>query len=104
MEKPVIFIDGQRIEPAPPKMKVWRAFLQAADKDLHSEPLEKFMAAQVQLIVTAFGRPDVVNEQSIEENLEIAVVVLLVRKLFTWIQMLTFEKLAAAPNVETGQA
>lgn len=104
MEKPVILIAGQKIEPAPPKMKVWRAFLHAAGRDLSNETLEHFMDAQVELIVTAFGKPEIVNKESIEENLEIAEVVPLVRKLFKWIQLLTFEKLADAPNVEAEKA
>ena len=31
MEVPYIVIAGKKIEPAPPKMKVWRAFLKEAD-------------------------------------------------------------------------
>ena len=40
MEVPYIVIAGKKIEPAPPKMKVWRAFLKEADKDRGSEKLE----------------------------------------------------------------
>lgn len=103
MEKPFIFINGQKIEPVPPRMKVWRLFLQAADRDFTRESLEDFMDAEIRLIIETFGRPDIVNEKSIEDNLEIAEVVPLVRSLFQWIQSLTFEKLAAVPNEETGR-
>lgn len=103
MEVPYIVIAGKKIEPAPPKMKVWRAFLKEADKDRGSEQLEEFLNDQIQLIILAFGRPEI-TEDSIDENLEISEVVPLVRKLFKWIQTMTFQKLAQAPNVETGKA
>ena len=57
MEVPYIVIAGKKIEPAPPKMKVWRAFLKEADKDRGSEQLEEFLNDQIQLIILAFGRP-----------------------------------------------
>ena len=98
MEVPYIVIAGKKIEPAPPKMKVWRA-----DKDRGSEQLEEFLNDQIQLIILAFGRPEI-TEDSIDENLEISEVVPLVRKLFKWIQTMTFQKLAQAPNAETGKA
>ena len=96
-------LDGKKIEPAPPKMKVWRAFLKEADKDRGSEQLEEFLNDQIQLIILAFGRPEI-TEDSIDENLEISEVVPLVRKLFKWIQTMTFQKLAQVPNAETGKA
>ena len=52
----------------------------------------------------AFGKPDVVNEDSIDEYMEIADVVPMVRKLFKWIQVMTFTKLASSPNGETETA
>ena len=104
MDTPFIIIDGEKIEPAAPKMKVWRAFLKSADKDREHEQLDDFLKEQIDLIVLAFGKPDVVNEDSIDENMEIADVVPLVRKLFKWIQVMTFTKLASSPNGETEEA
>ena len=104
METPFIIIDGEKIEPAAPKMKVWRAFLKSADRDRSKEQLDDFLKEQIDLIVLAFGKPDVVNESTIDENLEIADVVPLVRKLFKWIQIMTFTKLASSPNGETEEA
>ena len=101
METPFIIIDGEKIEPAAPKMKVWRAFLKSADRDRSKEQLDDFLKEQIDLIVLAFGKPDVVNESTIDENLEIADVVPLVRKLFKWIQIMTFTKLASSPHGET---
>ncbi len=104
MEIPYIMINGEKVEPAAPKMKVWRAFLKSADKDRSKEQLETFLSEQVQLIVLAFGKPNVVNEDTIDENMEISEVVPMVRKLFQWLQLMTFEKLAKAPNAETETA
>ena len=104
MEIPYIVINGEKIEPAAPKMKVWRAFLKSADKDREHEQLDDFLKDQIDLIVLAFGKPDVVNEETIDENMEIADVVPMVRKLFQWIQVKTFEKLANVPNAETERA
>ncbi len=104
METPFIIIDGEKIEPAAPKMKVWRAFLKSADRDRSKEQLDDFLKEQIDLIVLAFGKPDVVNESTIDENMEIADVVPLVRKLFKWIQIMTFTKLASSPNGETEEA
>ena len=104
MDTPFIIINGEKIEPAAPKMKVWRAFLKSADRDRSKEQLDDFLKEQVDLIVLAFGKPDVVNESTIDENMEIANVVPLVRKLFKWIQVMTFTKLASSPNGETEEA
>ena len=104
MDTPFIIINGEKIEPAAPKMKVWRAFLKSADRDRSKEQLDDFLKEQVDLIVLAFGKPDVVNESTIDENMEIADVVPLVRKLFKWIQVMTFTKLASSPNGETEEA
>ena len=104
MDTPFIIINGEKIEPAAPKMKVWRAFLKSADRDRSKEQLDDFLKEQIDLIVLAFGKPDVVNESTIDENMEIANVVPLVRKLFKWIQVMTFTKLASSPNGETEEA
>ena len=104
METPFIIIDGEKIEPAAPKMRVWRAFLKSADKDRSKEQLDDFLKEQIELIVLAFGKPDVVNESTIDENMEIADVVPMVRRLFRWIQIMTFTKLASSPNGETEEA
>lgn len=104
MDTPFIIINGEKIEPAAPKMKVWRAFLKSADKDREHEQLDDFLKEQIELIVLAFGKPDVVNEDSIDEYMEIADVVPMVRKLFKWIQVMTFTKLASSPNGETETA
>ena len=101
MDTPFIIINGEKIEPAAPKMKVWRAFLKSADRDRSKEQLDDFLKEQIDLIVLAFGKPDVVNEDSIDENMEIADVVPMVRTLFKWIQVMTFTKLASSPNGET---
>ena len=104
MDTPFIIINGEKIEPAAPKMKVWRAFLKSADRDRSKEQLDDFLKEQIDLIVLAFGKPDVVNESTIDENMEIADVVPLVRKLFKWIQVMTFTKLVSSPNGETEEA
>ena len=104
MDTPFIIINGEKIEPAAPKMKVWRAFLKSADRDRSKEQLDDFLKEQIDLIVLAFGKPDVVNESTIDENLEIADVVPTVRKLFKWIQIMTFTKLANSPNGEKEEA
>ena len=75
--------------------------MKSADKDREHEQLDDFLKEQIDLIVLAFGKPDVVNEDSIDEYIEIAEVVPMVRKLFKWFQVMTFEKLAKAPNAET---
>lgn len=100
METPFIIINGEKIIPAAPKMKVWREFLKAADKDREDESMDDFLSDQVRLIIIAFGKPDVVNEKSIDEYVEISDIVPMVRRLFTWIQTVTFEKLVQAPNGE----
>ena len=104
MDTPFIIINGEKIEPAAPKMKVWRAFLKSADRDRSKEQLDDFLKEQIELIVLAFGKPDVVNESTIDENMEIADVVPMVRRLFKWIQIMTFTKLASSPNGETEEA
>ena len=78
--------------------------MKSADKDREHEQLDDFLKEQIELIVIAFGKPDVVNEDSIDEYMEIADVVPMVRKLFKWIQVMTFTKLASSPNGETETA
>ena len=46
MDTPFIIINGEKIEPAAPKMKVWRAFLKSADKDREHEQLDDFLKEQ----------------------------------------------------------
>ncbi|WP_085023897.1 hypothetical protein [Anaerovibrio sp. JC8] len=98
MEKPSLIIDGAKIEPAKPKMKVWRAFLASTETNLEETSLETFLEKQIELIIIGFGRPDVVNKESIDENIEIADIVPTVKALFQWIQAETFSKLADLPK------
>lgn len=104
MDIPFIVIEGRRVEPAEPKMKVWREFLKQSEYDIAKQPLDEFISSQVKLIILAFGKPELVNEETLNEHLNVSDVVPLVRKLFNWIQLLTFEKLSQAPNVEAGKA
>lgn len=104
MEKPFIIIDGQKVTPKPPKMKVWREFMKYASEDRSEDSMDEFLESHVKLIILAFGNPDVVNMHTIDEYMEISEIVPMVRKLFTWIQSVTFERLAEVPNSETGTA
>ena len=100
MDTPQIKINGKIIQPASPKMKVWREFLAFFDKDKGKMTVEEFLSAHVALIVLAFNQPEVTVD-SVEENLEIADVVPLARELFEWLQAQTFAKLVKLPNGET---
>jgi len=100
MDTPKIKINGKIIQPAPPKMKVWREFLAFFDKDKGKMTVEEFLSAHVALIVFAFNQTEVTVD-SVEENLEIADVVPLARQLFEWLQAQTFAKLVNLPNGET---
>jgi hypothetical protein len=100
MDTPQIKINGKIIQPASPKMKVWREFLAFFDKDKGKMTVEEFLSAHVALIVLAFNQPEVTKE-SVEDNLEIADVVPLARDLFEWLQAQTFAKLVNLPNGET---
>jgi hypothetical protein len=100
MDTPQIKINGKIIQPAPPKMKVWREFLAFFDKDKGKMTVEEFLSAHVALIVLAFNQPGVTVD-SVDENLEIADVVPLARQLFEWLQAQTFAKLVNLPNGET---
>ena len=97
MEKPTLTINNKTITPAPPKMKVWRLFLQEAEKDHEGESLEDFMEAQTNLLIEGFGRPDVLNAQTVED-VELADIVPTVKALFSWIQSETFSKLSELPK------
>ena len=100
MDTPQIKINGKIIQPAQPKMKVWREFLAFFDKDKGKMTVEEFLSAHVALIVLAFNQPEVTVD-SVEDNLEIADVVPLARNLFEWLQAQTFAKLVNLPNGET---
>lgn len=100
MDKPTIVINGVRVEPANPKMKVWREFQRSIENDLYNKRLYEFLQEHIRLIIIAFGKPDVVNEDSIDENLEISEVVPLFRKLFIWLQAVIFERTVKFPNEE----
>ena len=102
METPILHIAGREVVPNPPKMKVWRAFLDFFDADKEALSLEDFLDEHVRLIVLGFGREEVTRE-SVEENVDIADIVPLTRALFRWIQSLTFSKLVNLPNGETGK-
>lgn len=98
MEKPFIKVAGKKVYPASPKMKVWRAFLKAIDNDIENASLEEFIDNQIDLIITGFGKPDIINRESIDENVDMADIVPLVKSLFAWIQTATFEKLQDLPK------
>ena len=100
MDAPQIEINGKIIQPAPPKMKVWREFLAFFDKDKGNMTIEEFLSEHIALIVLGFGQPEVTTE-SVEDSLEIADVVPLARDLFQWLQAQTFAKLVNLPNGET---
>lgn len=97
MDKPTLTINGKQITPAPPKMRVWRLFLQEAEKDHEGESLEDFMEAQINLLIEGFGRPDVLNSETVED-VELADIVPTVKALFSWIQSETFAKLKDLPK------
>lgn len=97
MEKPFIKIDGKKVYPASPKMKVWRAFLKSIE-DGDQATLEEFIDKEIDLIIVGFGKPDVINRESIDENVEMADIVPLVKALFAWIQTVTFDKLKDLPK------
>lgn len=100
MDKPEIKLNGKAYMPRSPKMKVWREFLAFFDADKKDMALEEYLDRNVELIVLAFDNENVTKE-SIDENLELADVVPLVRNLFLWLQSLTFSKLVKIPNGET---
>ena len=97
MEKPTLTINNKTITPAPPKMKVWRLFLQEAEKDHEGESLEDFLQSQTELLIQGFSRPDVLNSETVED-VELADIVPTVKALFSWIQAETFSKLSELPK------
>ena len=100
MDTPKIVIDGKTYTPKSPKMKVWREFLAFFDEDKQDMALEEYLDRNVDLIVLAFGQKEITKE-SIDENMEVADIVPLVREIFLWLQSLTFSKLVKIPNGET---
>ncbi len=97
MDKPTITINNKTITPAPPKMKVWRLFLQEAEKDHEGESLEEFLESQTNLLIEGFGRPDILNAETVED-VELSDIVPTVKALFSWIQTETFSKLNELPK------
>ncbi len=100
MDTPQLKINGKMIQPAPPKMRVWREFLAFFDKDKGKMTVEDFLAEHIALIVLAFNQPEVTAE-SLDDTLDIAEVVPFTRELFQWLQAQTFAKLVNLPNGET---
>ena len=100
MVNPRLMINGKVVKPASPKMRVWREFLAFFDRDKGEMPIDDFLSAHVDLIVLAFGKPEVTKE-AVEDNLEICEVVPFTRELFRWLQSQTFAKLVKLPNAQT---
>ena len=98
---PQLVIDGKKVSPASPKMRIWREFLAFFDQDKGQMPIDDFLDAHVRLIVLAFGKPEVTKE-AVENALEICEVVPFTRELFRWLQSQTFAKLVKLPNDQTG--
>jgi len=98
---PQIIIGGKAVKPASPKMKVWREFLAFFAQDKGQMPIDDFLGAHVNLIVLAFGKPEVTKE-AVEDSLEICEVVPFTRELFRWLQSQTFAKLVKLPNAPAG--
>lgn len=99
---PQLVINGKAIKPAPPKMRVWRAFLAFFDEDKSHLTMEELLDKHIDLIVLAFGRPEATRE-SVEDTLDIADVVPFTRDLFGWLQTQTFAKLVKLPNAAAGK-
>ena len=99
---PQLTIDGKIVEPAPPKMRVWRAFLAFFDEDKSHLTMEEFLDRHIDLIVLAFGRSGV-TRAAVEDALAIEDVVPFTRDLFGWLQAQTFAKLVRLPNGEAGK-
>ena len=83
------------------KMRVWREFLAFFDRDKGEMPIDDFLSAHVDLIVLAFGKPEVTKE-AVEDSLEICEVIPFTRDLFRWLQSQTFAKLVNLPNANAG--
>ena len=71
---PTLTIGGKVIKPASPKMRVWREFLAFFDQDKGQMAIDDFLDAHINLIVLAFGKPEVTKE-TVEDALEICEVV-----------------------------
>lgn len=99
---PQLVIDGKIVKSAPPKMRVWRAFLAFFDEDKSHLTMEEFLDRHIDLIVLAFGRPEV-TRAAVEDALGIADVVPFTRDLFGWLQAQTFAKLVKLPNAAAGE-
>ena len=99
---PQLTIDGNIVEPAPPKMRVWRAFLAFFDEDKSHLTMEEFLDRHIDLIVLAFGRSEV-TRAAVEDALAIEEVVPFTRDLFSWLQAQTFAKLVKLPNAAAGK-
>lgn len=99
---PQLTIDGKIVEPAPPKMRVWRAFLAFFDEDKSHLTMEEFLDRHIDLIVLAFGRSEV-TRAAVEDELAIEEVVPFTRDLFSWLQAQTFAKLVKLPNAAAGK-
>ena len=99
---PQLTIDGKIVEPAPPKMRVWRAFLAFFDEDKSHLTMEEFLDRHIDLIVLAFGRSEV-PRAAVEDALAIEEVVPFTRDLFSWLQAQTFAKLVKLPNAAAGK-
>lgn len=96
---PQLIINGKAVKPASPKMRVWREFLAFFDRDKGEMPIDDFLSAHLELIVLAFGKPEVTKE-AVEDSLEICEVVPFTRELFRWLQSQTFAKLVNLPNAK----
>ena len=98
---PQLTVKGKIIKPASPKMKVWREFLAFFDQDKGQMSIDDFLDAHIDLIVLAFGKPEVTKD-AVEDALEICEVVPFTRELFRWLQSQTFAKLVKLPNAVAG--
>ena len=98
---PQLKIGGKMVKPVSPKMRVWREFLAFFDRDKGEMPIDDFLDAHINLIVLAFGKPEVTKE-AVEDSLEICEVVPFTRDLFRWLQSQTFAKLVNLPNAVAG--
>lgn len=100
-DNPQLIIKGKAVKPASPKMRVWREFLAFFDRDKGEMSIDDFLDSHIDLIVLAFGKPEVTKE-TVEDALEICEVVPFTRDLFRWLQSQTFAKLVKLPNAQAG--
>lgn len=100
---PTIKIDGKEIKPAPPKMGVWRKFLEFYEKDnmeLKTMKLSEYTDTLINLVVIGFNKPEVTAEK-VEELISLSELRPLILKIFRWLQQVFFLGLEALPNEET---